>query len=126
MNDWVCPSCGFEIRYFGEVHGIYPAVIYRAFNVYLIYYWMHESMRAAISFRSIFELICNLYNASGYRRKFDTGRIDIFAPESKRHRRLGNKALQYFGDNIDLGEDSEFTKQLFSRSKFEVSLNGND
>lgn len=81
LNDLVCPSCGFENRYSGESHGIFPAAKHRAFTVELLYFWMHESMGRGLSFRSIFELTCNLHNSCSYRRRIDTTRLDMLAPE---------------------------------------------
>lgn len=56
LKDWVCRRCGYENRYNGESHAIYPAAKHRAFTVELLYFWMHESSGRGLSFRSIFEL----------------------------------------------------------------------
>lgn len=114
VNDWVCPRCGYENRYSGECQAIYPAAMHRAYTVELLYFWMHECMGRAISFRSVFELTYNLQNTCSYRRKHESRRFQVFSPEFKRDRRLANAAMRRFCANIDLETDLACTKDNFT------------
>lgn len=80
VRDWVCASCEFENRYTGETHGIYPGAKHRVFTVELLYFWMNEGIGGGMSFRAIFELTNNLHLSSTYRRRIETGRLDLLAP----------------------------------------------
>lgn len=68
----------------------------------------------------------NLQRTKDYRRKYDVGRIDWLAAEFKRDQRLANKAIRMFSLKIDLCDDSNCTKQIFSCSKCEKHLTASD
>lgn len=126
VKDWVCCRCGYQNRYTGEAHGIYPAAKFRAFTVELLYFWMHQCMGRGMSFRSVFELTADLQNTSSYRRKFEIRRLDVLAADFKRDRRLANAAIRKFCYHIDLQDSSFCTRDLFSCRKCEVPLNADD
>lgn len=126
LNDWVCQKCGYENRYNGEAHGIYPAAKHRAFTVELMYFWLHECVERGISFRAVFELTNNLQNTCSYRRKFRTKRLDVLAPQFRRDRRLANEAMRKFCANIDMEDESTCTKRIFSCTNCEVVMNSDD
>lgn len=122
LNDWRCCKCGYENRYNGDAHGIYPAARHREFTIEVLYLWMYDSMQRGISLRSMFELLYNLQNSISYRRKLEASRIDILAPEWKRDRRLAKDANRKFCLNIDLDVSSKCTKRLFSCRKCEKQI----
>lgn len=126
LKDWVCTRCGFENRYNGESHGIYPAAKHRAFTVEIMYFWLHECINGGSSFRTIFELTHNLQNSRSYRRKLDTHRLDVLSPEFRRDRRLANTALRVFVQHLDLADDSLCTKAIFTCRKCEVQIDASD
>lgn len=53
-------------------------------------------------------------------------RMDVLAADFKRDRRLANKTFRKFCMHIDLSDGEMCRKKLFSCSKCEVPLNGND
>lgn len=126
LKDWSCTTCGFENRYTGDWHGLYPATKHRAFTVELMYFWIHQSMGRGISFRAIFDLTVDLHITASYRRRLFTKQLDSLAPEFKGDRRLGNTPIRQFCNHIDLQDTSVCTQALFSCTKCEVPLNGND
>lgn len=126
LKDWVCRKCGFENRYTGEAHGIFPAAKFRAYTVELLYFWMHECLGRGISFRSMFELTSNLQSTRSYRRKVEMGRLGLLALEFKRNRRLSNETIRKFCENIDVKDSSVCTANIFSFSNYEVELEESD
>lgn len=52
--------------------------------------------------------------------------MDLLAPEYKRDRRLSNESLRSFCNLIDLNDESECTKKLFSCSNCEEPLDMSD
>lgn len=126
LNDWVCSRCGYENRYTGEAHGLYPAAKCRAFTVELMYFFMHECMNEGISFRAMFDLIFNVKKTASYLRKIETKKLDALAPEFRRDRRLSNDAVRIFCEHIDLSDEALCTETLFSCSHCEVELSRGD
>lgn len=124
LKDWVCKKCGYENRYSGGCHGIYPAAKHRAFVVELLNFWMQKCIGRGTSFRTIFELpiICITQLALVN----DMRRIDVLLSEFKRDRHLANDALRYFCENVDLSDLPKWTKDIFSCAKCELELSKSD
>lgn len=83
-------------------------------------------MTGGLSFRSIFELTCNLQATSSNRRRIETKRLGVLAPEFIRDRHLENEAMRRFCHRIQLLDDSPTTKEMFSCKTCEVDLTTED
>lgn len=71
-------------------------------------------MERGISFRSVFVLTHNSHNTCSYRRRLETKRLDVYYPEFKKDRRLGNNAMCKFCADLDFREESACADQMFS------------